>query len=73
MVTTIQIPIELKKELDILKKDRKITYAQLLKELIIKEKKQQEQLLLKEYAIKYGEKSNEEILEWQNTEKTWNY
>jgi predicted DNA-binding protein len=73
MVTTIQIPIELKKELDMLKKDRKITYAQLLKELIIKEKKQQEQLLLKEYAIKYGGKSNEEILEWQNTEKTWNY
>jgi len=67
MATTIQLPIELKNELDKLK-EPKMSYADLIKSLIMKEKKRQEHLLLKEYCEKYNKESLEEVKEWSSTE-----
>jgi predicted DNA-binding protein len=71
MATTIQLPIELKKELDLLKDNSKMTYAELLKKMIENEKKNRNQLLLKDYAKKYGKVSLKETKEWKNTEIEW--
>jgi predicted CopG family antitoxin len=67
MATTIQLPIELKNELDKLK-EPKMSYADLIKSLIKKERKRQEHLLLREYCEKYNKESLEEVKEWSSTE-----
>ena len=73
MVTTIQIPIDLKKDLDSLKKEKKMTYAQIIEKLIASEKKRQNELLLREYGKKYGVESVKEVREWNSTEPDWEY
>lgn len=73
MITTIQIPIDLKKELDDLKSNKKNSYATVLKQLIFNEKKRRNALLLREYGIKYGEESKDEVNEWIETEIDWEY
>lgn len=72
MATTIQIPVELKKELDSLN-DSNLSYAKFLKKLIENEKKRRNKLLLREYAQKYGEESLKEVKEWESTEIDWEY
>ncbi|MFT4343889.1 MAG: hypothetical protein ACMXYE_04040 [Candidatus Woesearchaeota archaeon] len=73
MATTIQIPTELKHALDELRDKNTKSYAQLLQELVQKEKQHREQLLLKEYAQTYGKQSQKEISEWKNSETGWNF
>lgn len=69
MATTIQLPIELKKELDQIKKP-KMSYAEIIEELIKQHKKRENNFLLQDYAEKYGKESVEEVNEWSATE-TW--
>lgn len=71
MVTTIQLPVDLKKELDSLKSDSNMTYADVLKRLVENEKKRRNELLLEDYGSKYGETSVSEVKEWKATEKDW--
>ena len=73
MATTIQIPTDLKQELDTLRDENTKSYAQLLRDLVKKEKQHREQLLLKEYAVKYGKQSQKEVAEWQGTETEWEF
>lgn len=71
MVTTIQLPIEVKQELDNLKTDSKMSYAQLIKELVEKEKKRKNDLLLMDYGKKYSTENKKEVNEWKETSNEW--
>ena len=71
MVTTIQIPIELKNELDSLKSNPKMSYASLLSELVKNEKRRKRDFLLREYAQKYNEVSLAESKEWESADLDW--
>ena len=73
MATTIQLPMELKCELDTLKDNSRMSYAELLKKLVQNEKKRRNELLLIEYGLKYGDDSVKEVKKWESTEKEWDY
>ncbi|MFT4326660.1 MAG: hypothetical protein ACMXYK_04115 [Candidatus Woesearchaeota archaeon] len=64
MATTIQLPVDLKQELDALKKNAKDSYADVLRALIKNEKKRETALLIKEYGQKYGKQNLKEVNEW---------
>jgi predicted CopG family antitoxin len=71
MVTSIQISEELKRELDLLKQGQKKSYGDLLCDMIKREKRRNEQMLLKEYALKYGDESRREVNEWKDLDSEW--
>ena len=73
MITTIQIHTDVKMQLDKLKKNRNLSYEDVILELITyseKEKRKQHNLLVEGYRKWAGESKNI-TKEWSETEEDW--
>jgi len=68
MITTIQLPKELKDKLDGLKEKKSESYADILARIIKREEKLKRMQLFEEYGQKYGEESRKEVNEWEDND-----